>query len=152
MRGQRSKITYIQKEGLREALREQLYSTREVFKDGVGEWYVDGDEAKATEVTNFIANYNDRPKIKERRLTELRELALEKLNAIYGGDAVFTEPEQVRFFLDIDASYRPQTTQAPRLLEVKDTIQAFVTKRNEIRALTSRADLLNYDITTGWPS
>lgn len=143
-------INYVDKYGLNEALRELMYPVYEKFVDGVGTWYVRGDQALADEVNAFIALYDGVPKLKKVLIEELKVIGVDKLNEIYGGDIVFSNVGEVQLLLDIDATYTKDGSPAERLVQVSQTLNNFKSKRDEINAIDNEESLKNYDLQAGW--
>ena len=145
-----TQINYVDKYGLSDALAAALYPVYEKFVDGVGTWYVRGDQALADEVNAFIALYDGVSKLKTVLIKELQSLGVTKLNDVYGGDEVFSNVGEVQLLLDIDATYTRDGSPAARLVSVRQILSKFKTKRNEINALTDESSLYSYDIEAGW--
>ena len=143
-------INYIDKYGLNEALRELMYPVYEKFLDGVGTWYVRGDQDLANEINTFISLYDGVSKLKKVLIEELKVIGVDKLNEIYGGDIVFSNVGEVQLLLDIDATYTRDGSPAARLVQVSQTLNRFKSKRNEINAIDDEESLKNYDLKAGW--
>lgn len=145
-----TQINYVDKYGLSDAMAERLYPVYEKFVDGVGVWYVAGDQSLADEINLFIQNYDGVSKLKSELIKQLKVIGVDKLNDVYSGDEVFSNVGEVQLLLDIDATYTRDGSPAPRLVSVSQILSKFKTKRNEINAMTDEASLLAYDLQAGW--
>lgn len=143
-------INYVDKYGLNEALRELMYPVYEKFVDGVGVWYVAGDQSLADEINLFIQNYDGVSKLKSELIRKLKVIGVDKLNNVYSGDEVFSNVGEVQLLLDIDATYTRDGSPAARLIQVSQILNNFKSKRDEINAIDNEESLKNYDLQAGW--
>lgn len=121
------------------------------------------DPVLLAEINAFNLAYDGLPALKLDRREELKAIASQKGEDVYGiniDDQVFVFV--VMLLIDLDDRYVAQPGAAPaRLVSLNQIINTFNTKAAAINAysnggnqndLTAQNDLRNLDLTVGWPS
>lgn len=144
-----TEINWVEKFGLAKALEDEGYIVEEVFVNGIGTWYVHGDQAVADACNAFIQSYDGVAPLKEVKKKELRQESLAQYNAVYG-DEVFLNPGQVELLKDQGNSFQTKNPMATRLTTVQTKHQKYKDKLLEIESLTTEQELYDYDLKAGW--
>lgn len=144
-----TEIVWLEKFGLSKALEDEGYIVQEVFVNGVGTWYVQGDQTVADACNAFIQAYDGVTPLKEVKKKEIQSESLRQYNAIYGDD-VFLNPGQVELLKDQGASFQTKNPMATRLTAVQAKHQKYKDKILEIESLTTEQELYDYDMKAGW--